>query len=258
MSKSKIEWTEHSWNFLVGCSIVSPGCTNCYAMKMAARIEAMAKTQPEHHHVQGSHYVGTTKKVNGNAVWTGKVAQAPEHILFAPLHRVKPTTYFVNSMSDLFHETVPDEWIDRGFSVMERTPQHTYQILTKRPDRMQAYMERRERPLPNVWCGISVERQREADERIPILRKVKAAIRFISFEPLLGRVDTDLSGVDWAIIGGESGPYFRPMEPEWAQSLLDQCSTAGVAPFMKQMAGKKPIPTDLMIREYPTRSHLAA
>lgn len=133
-SASKIEWTEQTWNPLVGCTIVSPGCTHCYAMKDAYRKGFNPKT-PSYH--------GLTKQVNGNAVWTGEVRQAPEATLLAPLRRKKPTMYFVNSMSDLFHESVPDEWIDRIFAVMALTPQHTYQVLTKRAERMRDYVNDR-------------------------------------------------------------------------------------------------------------------
>jgi protein gp37 len=206
MAKSAIEWTEATWNPIVGCSIVSPGCTNCYAMKMAARIEAMGN-QPR--------YAGTTRKVNGNVVWTGKLAQAPESTLLEPLKRKKPTMYFVNSMGDLFHEDVPDEWIDKVFAVMALAPQHTFQVLTKRAKRMLRYFDPAPEklhtrwllaardmlgsdakgvinglwPLPNVWLGVSTERQQEADERIPELLKTPAAVRFISAEPLLGPID---------------------------------------------------------------------
>lgn len=201
--KSNIEWTEQTWNPIVGCSIVSPGCTHCYAMKMAARIEAMGN-QPR--------YAGTTKKVNGNAVWTGKLAQAPEETLLAPLRRKKPTTYFVNSMGDLFHDDITDDWIDRVFAVMALSPQHTFQVLTKRAKRMRQWFSvdradsvglamltlvdripyghrRVPWPLPNVWLGVSTERQQEADERIPLLLDTPAAVRFISAEPLLGPID---------------------------------------------------------------------
>ncbi len=213
MSKTSIEWTEQTWNPIVGCSIVSPGCTNCYAMKMAARIEAMGN-QPR--------YAGTTRKVNGNAIWTGKLAQAPESALLAPLRRKKPTTYFVNSMGDLFHEDCPDEWIDRVFAVMALSPQHTFQVLTKRAARMRDYCLTLGRHhevdrvslamkqihaeydlggsgafytlgtigwhFKNVWLGVSTERQQEADERIPLLLETPAAVRFISAEPLLGHI----------------------------------------------------------------------
>lgn len=294
---TKIEWTEATWNPIVGCSILSPGCTNCYAMKMAARIEAMG-TAP--------HYAGTTRRVNGKAVWTGKLALAPERILTEPLRRKKPTMYFVNSMSDLFHEDVPDPWIDNVFAVMAMAPQHTFQVLTKRSDRMRRYSNgqwaRREAlgalmeqiggderegwfapesdgkrgwsgmcvPLPNVWLGVSTERQKETDERMPDLLAATAAVRFVSAEPLLGPIDftsiarktseglmRPLDGrfrtLDWIIVGGESGPGARPMNPEWARSIRDQCVKAGVAFFMKQMDKKTPIPTDLLVRQYPAR-----
>jgi len=286
VSKSNIEWTEQTWNPIVGCSIVSPGCTNCYAMKTAARNEAMGI----------SRYDGTTRVVNGNVVWTGKLAQAPESTLLQPLKRKKPTTYFVNSMGDLFHEDVPDAWIDRIFAVMSLTPQHTYQVLTKRAGRMRDYladflsvMDTRPEfwkawaefggtfdqipaaPLPNVWLGVSTERQQEADERIPLLLQTPAAVRFISAEPLLGPIDLtsltypkscecenhgpmlnafeasvmcegccedpermDLGILNWVIAGGESGTGARSMHPDWARSLRDQCMAASVPFFFKQ------------------------
>jgi len=201
---SKIEWTEMTWNPFVGCAIVSPGCTNCYAMSMAARIEAMG-SQPR--------YDGTTHKVKSKAVWTGKISRATQETLLAPLRRKKPAVWFVNSMSDCFAEGVPDEWIDDVFAVMALTPQHTYQVLTKRAQRMRAYfaffnthcrVANRANilagnplefpgsitwPLPNVWLGVSAERQKEADERIPDLLAAPAAIRFVSAEPLLGPLD---------------------------------------------------------------------
>ncbi|ODM71712.1 DUF5131 family protein [Bradyrhizobium elkanii] len=309
-----IEWTEQTWNPIVGCSIVSPGCTNCYAMAMAARIEAMNAEAREADQVHGKRrraagqYDGTTRRVNGNAVWTGKVALAPDSVLLAPLQRKKPTTYFVNSMGDLFHEDVPDEWIDKVFAVMALCPQHTFQVLTKRAERMRGYLtraagndiqdvrnhigwvavpsilniwqpdwvsegvagEHRSRaiqacnvwPLPNVWLGVSTERQQEADARIPELLATPAAIRFISAEPLLGPIalyslggknwaddkavvlhdalggfrsdQVRTSKLDWVIVGGESGPSSRPMHPEWARSLRDQCAAANVPFFFKQ------------------------
>ncbi len=219
---SKIEWTEATWNPIVGCSITSPGCTNCYAMKMAGRIERMG-TAP--------HYDGTTRASKAGGVWTGKLALAPEHVLMAPLRRRKPTTWFVNSMGDLFHEDVPDAWIDRVFAVMALSPQHSFQVLTKRAARMRAYVSdpttvgriydivcdlsleeaanvillaRPEHaahappgrkillgrwPLPNVWLGVSAEDQDRADERVPELLATPAAVRFVSAEPLLGPID---------------------------------------------------------------------
>lgn len=304
---SKIEWTDATWNPIVGCSIVSPGCTNCYAMRQADRIRRMQKDPPS------SHYFGTTKIVNGNAVWTGKVALAPDRILTAPLRRRKPTTYFVNSMGDLFHESVPDKWIDRIFAIMLSAPQHTFQVLTKRSKRMQAYIEAPSEkrikemlhwqhfdndplwpgwPLPNVWLGVTAEDQQRADERIPDLLTTPAAVRFVSAEPMLGPIDltslpnaSDLGEgqpwlnalgtrgwgyvyagadscsvprIDWVICGGESGHSARPMKPEWAMSLRDQCREATVSFFMKQMenGGKltseiSSFPADLQIRQFP-------
>jgi protein gp37 len=279
--KSNIEWTEHTWNPIVGCSIVSPGCTNCYAMKMAGRLSVIGHSQ---------HYKGTTKRVNGNTVWTGKLALAPETTLLEPLRRKKPAMYFVNSMGDLFHEDCPDEWIDRVFAVMALAPQHTFQVLTKRAERMREYFAASTNipgfssaahyrvacgvalrggasddmrwPLPNVWLGVSTEDQKRADERIPLLLQTPAAVRFISAEPLLGPVDLTrlaregengafiddaLTGfrsnghggatgpkLDWVIVGGESGGGARPMHPEWARSLRDQCAQAETAFFFKQ------------------------
>lgn len=212
---TKIEWTHipgytgETWNPVVGCDIVSKGCTNCYAMKWAAqRLDG---------NKNASHYYGTTRIVNGNPVWTGKVATASEKTLLKPLHWKKPRSIFVNSMGDLFHESVPDEWIDKVFAVMALCPQHIFMILTKRPDRMREYnnqsllFERIGRKasnltdkniktwdlcagrmipsLPNVWLGTSVEDQATANERIPHLLSTPAAVRFLSCEPLLGAVD---------------------------------------------------------------------
>lgn len=259
--KSNIEWTGHTWNPLAGCSVLSPGCQKCYAMRLAKRLGAMGNPL----------YKGLTKDVNGNTVWTGEMRKAPRHVLQQPLHRKKPTMWFVNSMSDLFHENVRTDWIVDVFSVMAKCPQHTFQILTKRPGFMQAFVLDREVrlevahranariawPLPNVWLGTSTERQKEADERIPFLLDTPAAVRFISAEPLLGQIDLEEASarapdeIDWVIVGGESGRGHRDMDPAWAKSLIDQCVGAGVAVFMKQMAGKKPIPPELAIRQYP-------
>ena len=311
---TKIEWTERTWNPIVGCSIVSPGCTNCYAMQMAARIERM--------NPKLEHYRGLTKKVNGHVVWTGKINLAPEKTLLEPLSWKKPRTVFVNSMSDLFHEDVPDEWITAVFVVMMVAHEHTFQILTKRSRRMREWMTAPNRagemaaairanglrlgwggplledalgrlakwpwPPPNVWLGVSCERQQEADERIPDLLATPAAVRFVSAEPLLGPIDftalesnrqpeqyeaettNALTGelfweidgtvsramrrtgkLDWIIVGGESGPGARPMHSDWARSIRDQCKMAGVKFFMKQMTNRQPIPEDLLVREWP-------
>ncbi|MGR4927356.1 DUF5131 family protein [Bradyrhizobium sp. CAR08] len=274
---SKIEWTGHTWNPLAGCSVLTPGCKRCYAMKMAARLAAMGQ----------SLYAGLTEPSKAGPVWTGVLRQASQEVLLAPMRRKKPTTYFVNSMSDLFHENVPDEWIDQIFAVMALTPQHTYQVLTKRSARMRDYCEQRSRmserhagfwhafqafgglyenlrllPLPNVWLGVSTERQPEADERIPDLLQTPAAIRFISAEPLLGALDlvsplySGQAGItmrgylrdhaesddfhhhapklDWVIVGGESGSGARPMHPAWPRAIRDQCVATRTAFFFKQ------------------------
>lgn len=230
---SKISWTNETWNPIVGCSIVSPGCHSCYAMKMAWRLEHGFKTP---------HYAGTTKKVNGKAVWTGTINLAPEHIMEKPLWRKKPTMYFVNSMSDLFHEDVPGEWIDDVFETMGLSPQHTFQVLTKRPERMRAYFSGwTNPPLPNVWLGTSVEDQRRED-RVQHLRDTPAAVRFISYEPALEQVDFDLTGIDWLISGDESGPGKRQGNLDWHRSARDQCAEAHVDYFLKQIIrpdGKK-------------------
>src|SRR3990167_2511561 len=218
MTATTIEWTEHVWNPIVGCSLVSPGCTNCYAMRMAARIEAMdvsERNMPK----PPTHYTGTTKRVKGKAVWTGKVALAPEHIFTAPLHWEKPRRIFINSMGDLFHEAVPDEWILRVLDVIRRTSydggsncgtirgEHTYQLLTKRAARMASFMPRLrfdgrddrglylsdegKRPvvLKNLWLGVSAERQQEWNERCEHLGATPATIRYVSVEPMLGPID---------------------------------------------------------------------
>lgn len=317
--RTGIEWTDASWNPVVGCSLVSPGCTNCYAMGQAARIVRCSEGLG-----RPSTYDGTVATVKGRPVWTGKVALASDATLTQPLRWKRPRRIFVNSMGDLFHEDVPDAWIDRVFAVMALAPQHSFQILTKRSARMRAYLTdpdlnnrisdalgcmldgewiwnegKRFRdaiehlidvfagmstdddgcivyhddpmPLPNVWLGVSAEDQRRADERIPDLLATPAAIRFVSAEPLLGPIDfgqldmlrqlgqqaymdaldgglyaelprppkppfpfRDVAKLDWVIVGGESGKDARPMHPDWARSVRDQCADAGMAFFFKQ------------------------
>ncbi len=256
---SKIEWTDATWNPITGCSIVSPGCTNCYAMRLAG---TRLRTHPSR--------AGLTKCVNGNYVWTGEV-RFNEGWLHQPLRWKRPRRIFVCAHGDLFHEDVPEDWIDRIFAIMAATPRHTYQVLTKRPDRMADYLGTSHKrldfqefadfrfvtfPLPNVWLGTSVEDNQRASERIPALLRCRAAVRFISFEPLLGPIYTDFlavvdGGIDWVIVGGESGPGARSMNPDWARVLRGDCEAAGVAFFMKQMARKAEIPDDLMIRQFP-------
>jgi protein gp37 len=290
-AKTGIEWTDSTWNPIRGCSRVSEGCRNCYAEAVAYRFSG--KGQP---------YEGLAVLKNDHPSWTGKVEFVEDHLL-DPLHWKKPRRIFVNSMSDLFHEQVQDVWIDRIFAVMALAPQHTFQVLTKRPGRMLTYLASEETAqrlmaafaamaavtpgveftirhkldgltgicFPNVWLGVSVENQDAANERIPLLLKTPAAIRFISAEPLLGKVDLQqikyrdddvdclwnaltayhevlnsnsmdivataddgVTKLDWVICGGESGPHARPMHPDWARSLRDQCQVSGVPFFFKQ------------------------
>lgn len=224
-SNSSIEWTEATWNPVAGCTVISPGCTNCYAMRLARRLELMGQTK----------YAGITRMSGGRAKWNGKV-RLDVAALGIPKRWMVGRTIFVNSMSDLFHEQVPLEFIQQVFTTMAEAAQHTFQILTKRAERaaeMSAYL-----PWPeNVWMGVSVE---SADYvgRIDELRKTRAAVKFVSLEPLLGPLQNlDLRGVDWVIAGGESGPAARPMKPDWVRSIRDQCLATGVAFHFKQWGG---------------------
>jgi protein gp37 len=228
MGETSIEWTDATWNPVAGCAIVSAGCTNCYAMRMAARLEAMGAAK----------YRGLTRRSANRAVWTGKV-KCDEKTLDVPRSWSKPRRIFVNSMSDLFHEDVPAPFVRRVWQVMAETPRHTYQILTKRPTRMAAFLARSGfGVLPNVWLGTSVEDDRVLD-RIDEIRTAPAAVRFVSFEPLIGSVhDADLSGIHWAIVGGESGPRARPMEPVWVDEIAEMCVQSGTIFFFKQWGGK--------------------
>ena len=237
-SGTKIEWTEATWNPTVGCSVVSPGCTNCYAMRLAGDRLAHLPI-----------YKGLTEPSKAGPVWTGEV-RINEKALDLPLRWRRPRMVFVNSMSDLFHEGLADAAIDRVFAIMAEASRHTFQVLTKRPERMREHARRRARPLPNVWLGVSVEDQARAEERIPILCETPTAIRFLSCEPLLAPLDLDLDDIDWVIVGGESGPGARPMHLDWARAIRDQCRAAGVAFFLKQMARRAPIPPDLAVREF--------
>ncbi len=229
MAASDIEWTEATWNPVAGCKVISPGCTNCYAMRMAARLQAMGMTK----------YAGTTRKSGRRHVWTGRV-NFDLDVLTAPLNWRKPQRIFVNSMSDLFQDAVDEKFVRRVWSVMQRAHWHSFQILTKRPDRMLAMLSKPDiATLPNVWLGTSVENEDHV-ERIDILRRVPAAIRFVSFEPLLGPIsDPDLRGIDWAIVGGESGPRARPMQEWWVEELHNDCKRQRVAFFFKQWGGKR-------------------
>ena len=275
--KTSIEWTDATWNPVRGCSRVSEGCRNCYAERTAARfagtmrpyadrpLEGLALATPPP-------FAGFVTKVNGHPAWTGKVELIEKH-LEDPLHWGDPKRIFVNSMSDLFHEELDDESISTVFAVMSQSPQHTFQILTKRPKRMLEWFSRwnvtdgveesgmtrfgwchantdGRWPLPNVWLGVSVEDQATADERIPLLLQTPAAVRFVSYEPALGPVEFTAVGeppinalwkggfrdgrIDWVIAGGESGPGARPAHPQWFRDVRDQCQAAGVPFFFKQ------------------------
>ena len=229
MADTSIEWTDATWNPVAGCAVISPGCSNCYAMRMAARLEAMGVEK----------YRGLTRKTAGRYVWSGKV-RLDEVALDAPTKWKRPRKIFVNSMSDLFHDNVPAEFISRVWQAMAETPQHTYQILTKRPKRMAEMLasESRFAVLPNVWLGTSVEDSRVLD-RLSHLRATPAAVRFVSFEPLIGSVfGADLSAISWAIVGGEFGPRSRPMREEWVSEIHSLCEGHGVAFFFKQWGGK--------------------
>jgi protein gp37 len=229
MATSDIEWTESTWNPIAGCTIVSPGCTNCYAMRMAARLQAMGMAK----------YAGTTRKSGRRHVWTGRV-NFDRNALSAPLAWKKPQRIFVNSMSDLFQEKADKGFIRQVWNVMQRAHWHSFQILTKRPGRMLDILSSAEFPtLENVWLGTSVESEDHRD-RIAVLRRVPARVRFVSFEPLLGPiVAPDLTDIHWGIVGGESGPRARPMEQWWVEELRDACQRQGVAFFFKQWGGKR-------------------
>lgn len=214
MAPSKIEWTESTWNPVTGCTKISAGCMNCYAERMAKRLRAMG--QPNYR--------------NGFDV------TCHEHVLELPLRWRKSRTIFVNSMSDLFHENIKKEFILRVFDVMERASWHRFQVLTKRADRLEELAD--ELPWPkNVWMGVTVENQDCAD-RINFLRNIGAHIKFLSMEPLLGPMaDMDLNGIDWVIVGGESGPGARAMREEWVLDIKQMCDDQDVAFFFKQWGG---------------------
>lgn len=228
MADTSIEWTDATWNPVAGCAIITPGCTNCYAMRMAARLEAMGVEK----------YVGLTRKSGDRYIWTGRIS-LDEESLSVPARWRKPRKIFVNSMSDLFHPDVPVEFIVRVWAAMAATPQHTFQILTKRPERMREVLaEVAPRPLTHVWLGTSVEDGPVID-RLDELRGTPAAVRFVSFEPLIGSVAAaNLALIDWAIVGGESGPRSRPILEEWVDEIYDLCDDAGTAFFFKQWGGR--------------------
>lgn len=211
---SRIEWTESTWNPVTGCTKISAGCKNCYAERMAFRLQAM----------------GSDNYVNGF-----RLTVHPD-VLELPLRWRQPRTIFVNSMSDLFHKDVPTEFILQIFDIFSRTPQHRFQVLTKRSDRLMQINHRVRWP-ENVWMGVTVE-SAEYSFRIDHLRQTDAAVKFLSLEPLLGPLDNlNLDGIDWVIVGGESGPGARPVKSEWVADIRDQCIVAGVPFFFKQWGG---------------------
>jgi protein gp37 len=211
---TSIEWTERTWNPLTGCTKISPGCANCYAERMAYRLQAMG--QPNY--------------VNGFEL------TLHEHMLEQPLSWKKPQMVFVNSMSDLFHKDVPEDFIQKTFEVMRRASWHTFQVLTKRSERLLELAPQIEWPA-NVWMGVSVENQRYTF-RIEHISKTNAHVKFLSLEPLLGPLrNLDLHAIDWVIVGGESGPGARPMSEAWVIDIRDQCLAAGVPFFFKQWGG---------------------
>ncbi|NUQ38289.1 MAG: phage Gp37/Gp68 family protein [Caldilineales bacterium] len=212
-TRSAIEWTQSTWNPLTGCTKVSPGCQHCYAERMAHRLEAMG--QPNY--------------ANGFRL------TLHEHALAAPLGWKKPQMIFVNSMSDLFHKDAPEDFIQRVFGVMREAHWHTFQVLTKRSERLLALDDAIDWPA-NVWMGVSVERQDYAF-RVDHLRATHAQVKFLSLEPLLGPLTLDLRGIHWVIVGGESGPKARPVQEEWVQSIRRQCQRQRVPFFFKQWGG---------------------
>lgn len=214
-TKTSIEWTEQTWNPAVGCSKISPGCAHCYAEVMAKRLRAMGVKGYENEF---------------------RLTLLPER-LTEPLKRKRPTVYFVNSMSDLFHEEIPDSYLQQVLAIIRQAPQHTFQILTKRAERMAEFFSAHQ-PPPNVWLGVTVENRTHGLPRLNALRKIPAAVRFVSVEPLLEDLgEVDLTGLDWVIVGGESGPKARPMQREWVLNIQRLCDEHNVAFFFKQWGG---------------------
>jgi protein gp37 len=248
-----IEWTDETWNVVTGCKRVSPGCDNCYAARLAA---GRLRGHPR--------YEGVAEMAEAGPRWTGEVRWHRE-LLEQPLRWQRPRRIFVCAQSDLFHPYVPPCFIADVWAVMASAKQHTFQVLTKRPARMQYLLTDPPGgvtwPLPNVWLGVSVEDQQRAEERIPLLLQTPAALRYVSCEPLLGAVNLKLylplttrgrggpiraeGGIGWVIGGGESGPGARPMHPDWARSLRDQCQAADVPFFFKQWGAWAPYRTGI-------------
>jgi protein gp37 len=255
---TEIAWTEETWNPLAGCTKISAGCANCYAAGHALRLAGNPNPQIR------ARYAGLAAATAAGANWTGTITLAEDR-LHIPLHWKKPRMIFVNSMSDLFHTDVPLDFIKKVFATIEKAPQHTFQILTKRAGRLAELA-----PVrcwhSNIWMGVTVE-SADVLDRVDHLRQVPAGVRWLSCEPLLGPLaGLDLTGIDWLVVGGESGPRARQMDPAWAQDLVHRCQAAGVAVFMKQIGtawanktgavhskGGDPAewPMDLRVLEYP-------
>lgn len=226
MRTTEIEWTEHTWNPFVGCSIHSAGCTNCYAMKQANRIQSFG-TVP--------HYEGITQHVNGKATWSGKISRASDTVMHKPLKIKKPSLIFVNSMSDFFHDNADYYWMLEAIEIMKTCSIHTFQILTKRPENIAKFLKKTGITFPNnVWIGTTVERE-DVKNRIEILSSIPASVRFISFEPLIGPIgEMNLENIDWVITGGESGPKCRACDPNWVREIVRYCDLYDVPVFHKQ------------------------
>ncbi len=223
---SRIEWTDMTWNPVTGCDRVSPGCAHCYALTLAKRLKAMGSARYQRDGVSRTSGIGFALTIHRD-------------LLETPLRWKTPRRVFVNSMSDLFHPEVPDEFIAAVFNTMVEAKQHQFQVLTKRADRIEALASQLPWP-PNVWMGVSIENKSWV-ARADGLKNVPAAVRFISAEPLLGPLDNlDLDGIDWVIAGGESGPRHRIVDAHWIRSLRDRCTAHGVPFFFKQWGGRHP------------------
>jgi len=232
--RSKISWTDATWNPVRGCSGVSDGCKNCYAARMAHRFSG--EGQPYDGYIDERMAWGKPYPV-----WSGRVSTLSDK-LDEPLHWARPRMVFVNSMSDTFHTLVPFDFIDKMMDVIRRCPDHTFQVLTKRADRMHLYFSGCRVP-DNVWVGVTAENMDMYKRRVPILMKIDAPVRFVSMEPLLGPINMDSHPhvPDWVIVGGESGPYARPMHPDWITQVLDSCKRASTPFFFKQWGAWKPV-----------------
>lgn len=254
---STISWTDATWGPLVGCSKVSPGCAHCYAVKEVRRLAGNP-----HPKIRADFADLVEHRRNGQLDWTGRVRLLADR-LRQPLQWKQPKRIFVNSMSDLFHESVPDAWLDQIFAVMIEAV-HTFQILTKRPERMAQYVTRWLAPaltvqmLENIWLGTSIE-TRATLARLDALRQTPAIIRFVSLEPLLEDLGIlDLTGIQWVIVGGESGANFRPCDPAWIANVVAQCQQAGVACWVKQASAFRSgqqgtLPDDIWaVKQMPT------